>query len=43
MWQPRSVNSHIVGLELYMEFQADVGVFQVLEASFTLCLEGLGK
>lgn len=33
---PILVNSHIVRLELYMEFWADVGVFQVLEASSTL-------
>lgn len=33
---PVLVNSHIVGLELYMEFRADVGVFQALQASFTL-------
>lgn len=40
---PVPVNSHIVELERYMEFRADVGVFQVLETSFSLCPEGLGK
>lgn len=40
---PVPVNSHIVGLELYMEFRADVGVFQVLKASFIFGPEGLGK
>lgn len=40
---PVSVNSHIVGLELYMEFRANVGVFQVLKVSFTLRLKDLSK
>lgn len=40
---PVPVNSRIVGLELYTEFRADVGAFQVLKASFSLCPKGLGK